>query len=246
VGNPGLEGLDEGFPPSDIAQRGEKMARNKRSLTVLLVAGAVVVLAGGLMASNMGFKLNRALVATSPPAQEGGGGSASGTQTLGLPYNPQVGLSTASDLFKDIGTTNVQRISRYRTEDDLFQVYQFAAPDFALAAGEGLLVKMGLDLEYIVVGSHDPGAVIQLESTNPGVSASGSQLYAPPYHGTASSAKELFQELGTTNVQRISKYLTETDLYQVYQFAAPDFPLVPGEAYLVKMGVTLAYSPSHY
>ena len=50
---------------------------------------------------------------------------------------------------------------------------------------------------------------------------------------THSTASELFVELGTTNVQRISKYLTSTDLYQVYQFGAADFALVPGEAYLV-------------
>jgi hypothetical protein len=211
----------------------------KRSLTALfVVAVAVVVLAGGLMASNMGFKLNRALVAA-------GGGSNSGTQLLALPYNRQVGIDTASALFGDMGGANVQNIARYNTQTDAYQVYTFGQTDFPLAAGAGLQVKMGQNLNYIIVGSHDPSAVIQLEAAGP-ASNSGTNLYAPPYHSTSSTASALFAELGAANVQNIARYNTATDAFQVYTFGQPDFALVPGESYQVKMGSTLAFSPSHY
>jgi hypothetical protein len=215
------------------------MSKN-RSMTVLVVVFALaVVLTGGLMASNMGFKLNRALIAGADP------GSASGTQLIALPYNRQVGIDTAEDLFKDIGTSKVQNIQRYNTANDKFVPYAFGLPNFPLVAGQGVSVKMGTNTNYIVVGSHDPSAVIQLESAG-AASASGTQLYAPPYHGTAAMASQLFIELGPTNVQNIQRYNTANDKFQPYGYGLPDFPINPGEAYFVKMGNTLAYSPSHY
>ena len=210
----------------------------KRSMTVMVVVlAAAVVLTGGLMASNMGFKLNRALLAGSDP------GSNSGTQTLGLPYNRQVGIDTASELFSDI--TGVQNIQAYNTATDGYLFYSFGSPDFALEAGRGLFVKAGQNFNYIVVGSHDPSAVIQLESAG-AASNSGTNLYAPPYHATAATARALFQELGGANVQNIQGYNTATDGFNFYSFGSPDFNINPGEAYFVKMGSTLAYSPSHY
>ena len=212
------------------------MTKNRSLTALIVVAVAVVVLTGGLMASNMGFKLNRSLVA-------GGGASASGTQLLALPYNRQVGIDNASDLFGDIGSA--QTISKYETLTDSYTLYTFGSPDFALEAGVGLQVKMGANVNYIVVGSHDPSAVVQLEAGG-AASASGTNLYAPPYHSTASLASELFQELGNTNVQTISRYATDTDSFALYSFGSADFALAPGESYQVKMGQTLAFSPSHY
>ena len=213
------------------------MTRNRSLTALFVVAVAVVLLTGGLMASNMGFKLNRSLVAA------GGGAppSNSGTQLLALPYNRQVGIDMASDLFSDIGS--VQTISKYETLTDTYTLYTFGSPDFALAEGVGLLVKMGGNVNYIVVGSHNPSASIQLEAAGP-ASNSGTNVFAPPYHSTASMASELFQEIG--NVQTISKYATDTDTYTLYTFGSPDFPLAPGEAYQIKMGQTVAFSPSHY
>ena len=213
------------------------MTKNRSMTVMVLVLAAAVVITGGLMASNMGFKLNRALLAGTDP------GSNSGTQMLALPYNRQVGIDTAEDLFKNI--SGVQIISRYLTQTDAYQPYTFGQPNFGLAAGQGLLVKMGQNTNYIVVGSHDPSAVIQLESGG-AASNSGTNLYAPPYHATAATAKDLFLEIGPANVQLISKYLTATDALQPYTFGQANFNINPGEAYLIKMGATVAYSPSHY
>ena len=61
---------------------------------VLTVALAVVLAAGGLLASNMGFKLNYPLVQTAA------GVSASGTSTIALPDNRQAGGRQVPGIFR--------------------------------------------------------------------------------------------------------------------------------------------------
>ena len=66
--------------------------RNKRRVVAIsVVALAALIMAGGLVASNMGFKLAYELV-----AGDAGVTSASGQNSLGLPYNRQVGIDLAS------------------------------------------------------------------------------------------------------------------------------------------------------
>jgi hypothetical protein len=113
----------------------------KRSLTVLVVVlTSAVILTGGLMASNMGFKLNRALLAGTDP------GSKSGTQTIGLPYNRQVGIDTAQQLFTDIG--DAQNIQKFLGATDTFQTYGKGDTDFDITPGEAYFVKMGVTTLY--------------------------------------------------------------------------------------------------
>ena len=88
----------------------------KKKAIVGLVGGlAVLLIAGGLMASNMGFKLNYALDG------QGTNGSANGNNTLALPFNQQTNIVNAFDLVTDIGGfVTVQSISRFdRTTDGL-------------------------------------------------------------------------------------------------------------------------------
>jgi len=209
-------------------------------IVATIAAVAMVGLAGGLMASNMGFKLNRQL-----RAADGGVTSKTGSQTLAIPYNPQVGMTQASHLFSDILAAGAaQNVQKFLPATDTFQVYSFAAPDFALEAGVGYFVKVGApNFSYIVVGSHDPSATVQLKAAGVG-SATGSNLFAPPYHTTAATARELFTEIGVA--QNLQKFLPATDTFQVYTFASPDFAIEPGVAYFVKVGSDLAYQPSHY
>lgn len=217
------------------------MRKNRVITAVLVVAVAMVVLAGGLVASNMGFKLNYSLKGAQ------GGVSQSGNNTLSLPYNRQQGIDTAQDLFVDIlAAGTVQNLQNFLPATDSFQIYSFASPNFGLSAGVGVFAKMGAGgADYIVVGSHDPSASVALSAAGGG-SQSGNNLYAPPYHGTAATAKDLFIEIGTGVTQNVQRFLTLTDSVQVYSFASPDFPIVPGEAYFVKMGSSKNHTPSHY
>jgi hypothetical protein len=211
----------------------------------VLVLGIVALLAiGGLVASNMGFKLNYRLEAA-------GATSVSGTNMIGLPYNRQTGLVTANNLMNDIGLANVATVSRFLEANDGLYTYtgrRGSPADFNLAAGEGYLIKMNTGVDYIVVGSHDPSLAISLDAAGAG-SVSGTNMFAIPYHTTAATANDLMNDIGLANVATVSRFLEANDGLYTYtgrRGSPADFNLVPGEAYLLKMNNTVSYVPSHY
>jgi hypothetical protein len=215
---------------------------------VAVAGAAALVLAGGLMASNMGFKLNLPLLAQ-------GGSSASGTNYIGLPYNQQVGMVTARDLFADIALGGaVQLISQHNKTDDSFEVYTFGGgtlpPNgWTLTPGEAYIVKVGADQNYIIVGSHNPGLTISLLGQGAG-SNSGTNYYTHPYHGVAANARELFTEIGGS-VQIVSTHRPADDAFDVYTFGGGTLPpngwaLQPGKGYIVKVGSDQDIVPAHY
>jgi len=212
----------------------------------MIVALAVVVMAGGLLASNMGFKLNYTL------SQTLAGTSKSGTNTLALPDLRQTGLNTAKNLMDDITLLNVANIQKFLKASDSTQLYtgrKGSGADFSLVAGEGVLVKMLTATNYIVVGSDDPTLAYTLQATLAGTSKSGTNLYAYNYHQTAATAKGLMDDIGLANVANIQKFLKASDSTQLYtgrKGSGADFNLTPGEAYYVKMLTTTNYTPSHY
>jgi hypothetical protein len=225
------------------------MRNRKTVFAALSVVGvALLVLAGGLMASNMGFKLNL------PLAKALGGVSASGTNYIGLPFNQQVGITTAKDLFADIALGGtIQFLNQHRKIDDGFEVYTFGGgtipPDgWAITPGEALIAKVGDDQNYIIVGSHNPGLTINLIAAGPS-SASGTNYYTHPYHGVAVDARALFVEIGA--VQFLTQHRKFDDGFEVYTFGGGTIPpngwtLQPGEGYIVKVATDRALTPSHY
>lgn len=208
----------------------------------LLVAALV---SGSLVASNMGFKLNY-------PLQGAGAGSLDGTNTIALPFNPQSGITTASALKNDItastgvAVTNVQKLLK---ANNSFQAYTGArgSVDFPLVAGEGYRVRMVADANYIVVGSHDPSLSVSLTAAGAG-SLDGTNEYAYPYHSTATNASQLRNEIGAGVVINVQKLLKANNSFQAYTGArgSVDFPLVPGEAYRIRVNTNVAFTPAHY
>ena len=222
--------------------------RKVRFAALTAVGVALVVLAGGLMASNMGFKLNLPLVAAS------GGVSASGTNYIGLPYNQQVGINTAKELFKDMSLGgSVQFLNQHRKIDDGFEAYTFGGgtlpPNgWSIAAGEALIAKVGADQNYIVVGSHNPGLTVSLIAAGAS-SASGTNYYTHPYHGVATNARELFVEIG--GVQFLNFHRKIDDGFEVYTFGGGTLPpngpaLQAGAGIIAKVATDRALTPSHY
>ena len=133
--------------------------RNKRRVTALVViATAAAVVAGGLMASNMGFKLNYPLQNTQS------GVSKTGRNTIGLPYNRQVGIDTASQLLADVSAGGISAIQleQFNKQFDTNEPYPGPAGDFGLVASEAYLLRVTTSGDYIIVGSHDPGLGISL------------------------------------------------------------------------------------
>lgn len=220
----------------------------KAYIGAMVVALAVVLTAGGLMASNMGFKLNYTLNAVQA------GVSNSGTNSLALPDNRQSGLGTSKTLMDDIGFTNTANVQKFLKASDGLQVYTgrkgTPGADFGLTSGEGVFVKMNTTVNYIAVGSDNPALAYTLNAVQAGVSNSGTNFYAFNYHQTAATSKQLMDDIGFANVANVQKFLKATDGLQVYTgrkgTPGADFALSPGEAYFVKMNTTANYTPSHY
>lgn len=212
--------------------------RNKRRLTALVVVGtAAAIMAGGLWASNMGFKLNYPLQATQV------GVSKTGRQTIGLPYNRQVGIDMASHLLTDISAGGVSAVSleSFNKASDTNNPYP--PTDYSLTAAEGYLVRVATTGSYIIVGSHDPGFTVQLKAAAVGVSKTGRNRYAHPYHGVSDTASELMAELSPAGIS-IERFVPASDTNAPYPPA--DFSLVPGQAYLVRVATNKNFVPAHY
>ena len=213
------------------------MGRTKAAVAIV----AVLMLAGGIVASNMGFRRIRPL-----KAADGGVESLSGVNTLGLPYVRKPGLVTVADLWDDLVAQEVAvlEIRRYDSATDQEIVYTEGQPDFPLQPGEGYFVQVGSDHDYTIMGSHSPSAVLTLHGPGP-ESVNGIHFIAMPYHALAGTASDLFKEIGSPSIVNIQRYDTATDLYQAYASGSPDFQLVPGEAYKVKVNSRVDYVPAH-
>lgn len=216
---------------------------SKRTFVALMgVALAVVLATGGLIASNMGMKLNYELAAA-------GGASNSGLNTIALPYNQQSGLNNTGDLFNDIGALNVQEVQSFLEASDTFNIYTGGKGQVAdaVVTGEGLFVKMGTTTNYIVVGSHDPAASIPLDAAGAG-SNSGLNLFAIPYHTTAANVGDLLNDIGAASVQEVQTFLEASDTFNIYTGGKGQVadPIELGASVFVKMGATVNYIPSHY
>jgi hypothetical protein len=227
---------------------------------LLVVALAAIIASGGFVASNMGFKLNYPLQAAEGAGCPGAGScvSISGTQSFGLPYNRQVGIDSAEDLFKDLAASGFSmvgsNIQEFNIKADANDAYTFGFPDFPLTAGEGYLVQIQSTGDYIIVGSHDPGLSVSLQAQSgtgcPGagtcVSISGTQRYSHPYHGVSATAQDLFLEIGGAVGENVQNFNIKADANDAYTFGFPDFALVPGRSYLIQVQSTRSFVPAHY
>jgi hypothetical protein len=228
----------------------------KNVFVAAALAICVLATAGTLLASNMGFKLNYALTG---PA--GAGGAGSGRQLLALPYFRQTGVDDFLKLMLDIGngTVNpVANITRYNKATDTTTQYigRMGAPPIApaLVAGEGYIVQMNSNVNYIIVGAHDPSLSIPL--TGPagvGGAGSGRQIVALPYNATAANMLQVMLDIGggsVTPVANITRYNKATDTTTQYigRMGAPAIApaITPGEAYIIQMNTNVPYIASHY
>jgi len=226
----------------------------KRSFLVAAVGLAAVLIAGGLFASNMGFKLNFLL--QSPAV----GVSATGTTVMGLPYNPQTNITNADQLLQDIntvaGSSVVASVSQFdRSADGLISYTGFSGTNFAIVPEEAYYVTVSSNVNYIIVGSHNPSLGVTFYgpgSTTPqGVSSTGTNAWSYPYHSTLTIAAELITEInavGGGQVASVSQWDKTSDgLISYTGFSGTNFALAPGQGYLVTVDADVAgYIPSHY
>ena len=221
----------------------------KKMVVGLVVSLATLLIAGGLYASNMAFKLNYTLLGA-------GAGSKNGTSTMALPFNQQTNLINANDLLLDVGgTAVVQAISRFdRTTNGTIPYTGTAGTPFALLPGEAYFVQLKAGVptrQYIIVGSDDPAFVVTFDGAGTNGSQSGTNFYSYPYHSISNDASELLNELGGTAViQAVSRFDKATNGTVPYTgTAGTPFALLPGEGYFVQLkpGVpSISFIPAHY
>lgn len=225
---------------------------NKRVfLGAMVVALAVVLSVGVIVASNMGFKANKQLLGLGAGATQ----SKFGNNYISVPYFPQTGMANAKDLGTDIGCANVNTLQRYIESTNLFQVYNCRSSatgiNFPLVPGESSLIvaRAVPNFTYLIVGSHNPNQGVNIDGT-PG-SKFGNNYMAPPFHFTGSNAKDLGTDIGCASVSTVQRYVESTNLFQVYNCRSSatgiNFAVAPGEGYLVvaRPGAVV-YTPSHY
>jgi hypothetical protein len=204
----------------------------KRVYLLTALGVAALLVGGGLMASNMGFKLAYQLTTDTPQ----------NNNSIALPYNQQVGLDTAKDLLDDITvSTGIApgSVSYYNDFDGFTSYNGVGAGNFNLVAGVGYVVQIPSATVYTIVGSHKPGFVVNLTTTTP----QNQNLYAYPYHSTAATALDLLQESGADAIA----YYNNFDGFTSYNgVGAGNFALVAGEAYLLQVSAPVAFVPAHY
>ena len=230
----------------------------KRALLVGAVVTVAVLVAGGLFASNMGFKLNYAMEKQGTVVPVTGGNSRSGAQWLALPYNQQTNLVNAFDLIGDMGgTTVIAQVAQYLRASDAAAAYSgTTGTAFLLVPGESYLAQLtagaAATVNYIIVGSHNPGLGINLIAAAPGVSRSGSQVWAYPYHSTDADALQLINEINAFNgagtVIQVGRYIQSIDAFAGYTgTTGTAFPLLPGDGYAIQVSTNVTgWIPSHY
>jgi hypothetical protein len=210
----------------------------RRTWIAVAFAVAALIVAGGLYASNMGFKLNYTL-----NNDLDGAGPDTGLNSIALPYFRQVGIDNAAQLETDIGAAQVTNISRFNRANNTLITYP--PTSFSLVSGEGYRVQMSSSVNYIIVGSHDPGLSITLfNDQDAGGPDTGLNDFAPPYHTTAVNAAQLETEIGAAQVTNISRFNRANNTLITYP--PTSFNLVPGESYRIQMGTSVTFIPSHY
>lgn len=227
----------------------------KSTFVIGALVAVAVVAAGGLFASNMGFKLNFRLpvtgeaVPSTPGSPDADGLAQTGTVSLALPYNRQAGIDNAQDLIDDINASggSALNVQRFLEVSDTPETYSGAKGEtpFDLVPGEAVFVRVNAGLDYIVVGSHDPSLAVPLETTGAG-SQTGTNFFSVPYHTTAADAQDLIDSIGPVlNVQR---FYSDTDTVVTYSGAKGETPfgLVSGEGYFVRMSTTTNHVPVHF
>jgi len=237
----------------------------RQILAVAVVAVASLALAGGLIASNMGFKLNYTLVAAGNAVSGPGetGSSLDGTSLVALPFNRQGGLANVSHLRTDIGVAS-GGISRYLRRNNGLQTYAGARGqvDYALVDQYDcyqVRVTGASNVSYIIVGSDKPGTPLTFYAAGNAIPANltdvagnsldGTNCYPFAYHSTAATASQLRADIGAAAAS-VSRLTRNNNGLLTYAGARGqlDFALTPGEGYLVRVtGTTnVSYTPSHY
>jgi len=214
--------------------------RKHRFAVVVGVAAVAMVMVAGLssvvVASNMGFKMNRQILV--------------GNNLISLPFKTPI--ATAKDLCNVFAkSTAATALTQFTGASSVsFTCNQTTAGFPVTAKGVGILLQeSGAAATGIIVGSHIPGQ--SYTQPDAGTFPQGTQLYGYPYHTTAADARGICQDLGLStsiavSVTRFDGFTSNS--YTCNQTASTGFPLVLGEAVLIQneQNGPITAVPSHF
>jgi hypothetical protein len=226
------------------------------TLVAILVAAAMVVAGSVAIASNTGFKANKAMV-----PRLGTSTGQVGNNWLSLPYfNPYgnfAGLCTQTGLISaGITRATVTKIEpNGATTTAQCGTAAAGAPAANIIPGLGVRVTnagTGAPTSIILVGSHNPSLVITVPAK--GVGPIGNYWFAVPYHTTAVTAADLCLSSGLTStglnrgsVTRLNASSGAFTSANCGTAGASTLTLVLGEAVrLTNPTVPVSFIPAHF
>lgn len=209
----------------------------------LFTIGAMAVLVGIAVASNMGFKLNYGLTTNAV---------GNNINWVSLPYfnNFTDANGIISDVNGDCGAGTATRIIRFDTASNSFVTQTPGGKNnFALTAGTSYGVEVSNPCTWIIVGSHDdtydPGGT---NSVSLVTNATGNNInwVSVPYHTTSSTAQDLCTEVGATATS-IKYFDTANNSFTTVACGGKNnFSLTPGLGVGVEVSANTTWNPSHY
>ena len=209
------------------------MRRTGRCFSFLALC--LIMLALATLGSNRGFLIHIPLIFPY-------------NNIVSLPYRTQ--YATAKDIYTDI--TNCTGVSRWDPTTGGMQTYCGGrGTGFTPVPGEALTITASQTATWVVVGSHDNAAQVQLYKIPDGVYdlQHDWNWIAPPYHTRAQTASDLFQEI--PNCLRVSRWNNAQSIYEKWDGTnqPPDninFVITPGEGYTCNVSADCTWTPSHY
>ncbi|MFA6300822.1 MAG: peptidoglycan-binding domain-containing protein [Candidatus Paceibacterota bacterium] len=123
--------------------------------------------------------------------------------------------------------------------DPIFDI----APGGEMAVDRSINIRtIGADQDFLMTGQDKPTNSISLYASGPG--HTGLNWVSLPYNLSATTASELFNEI--PNVAELDVWDTVDYSQRIYDggFNLDDFPIVPGAAILIKVGVDTTWTPT--
>ncbi len=180
--------------------------RSSRLTVAVLAAAAVILIAGGVAtASNMGFKLNKALIF------QGVAGSQVGKNWTSLPFNspyPNVAALCSQTGLAAPPSPLPARVTILNDSGPLIGTFSSAlcgssgASSILLLPGRGAQIQQpagtGNLTSIIIVGSHNPTLALTVLKAASG--QQGNFWFSIPYHTTATTVRDLCIQAGLSSV----------------------------------------------
>lgn len=192
-----------------------------RKKALLVIAAALFLAVGTLtLGSNMGFKISLAL-------------KAGYSNYVSLPY--YTSYTNAASLLADI--PNSTSVERWDNPSGTFQVWTGRGTNFQISPGEAYIVNVSTDSTWVVLGSHNPSLALTL-------TAGYSNYISVPYHSTATNAASLLAQI--PNATAVERWDNPSGTFEVWTGRGTNFPITPGEGYIVNVSTTTNWVPAHY